>query len=333
MSHTPSVVSGAVGILGAMVELRVDPWAPDRGMGFEAAPDETPATADPFLESEDWLQPRPAPPASPGTLWFVDGVRRIELRLIASDGERRQFGLFGSTAVGAVRCDGGATFGDHEIGRWLVIGGGVRAGAVEVEIGGTRLLYEPRSEPGTDQNAPLDGLQKVMQAGESNLASRLASAGECLVLADGRLGFLDPTTSPVIGIVKRFARAYLEPEQDALLPRLGQGERTPLFGLIYEGQPLERYAWYTRLAPSRPEWHDHAGLVRCEVRAGVGLDDASAIADRVTAVLPSFTGRPSDPRYPQNLAPVGGLEAWLQHRLGHRGVVRRALTSWLARGN
>ena len=83
-------------------------------MGFEAAPDETPATTDPFVESEDWSRPRLPPPASSGTLWFVDGVRRIELRLVASDGDRRPFGLFGSTAVGAVRCDGTAEFGDQD---------------------------------------------------------------------------------------------------------------------------------------------------------------------------------------------------------------------------
>jgi hypothetical protein len=72
--------------------------------------------------------------------------------------------------------------------------------------------------------------------------------------------------------------------------------------------------------------------VRCEVRAGIGLDAAVALADRVSALLPAFSGRPSDPRYPQNLAPVAALESWLQHRMGHRGLIRRALmavvTGW-----
>jgi hypothetical protein len=165
-----------------------------------------------------------------------------------------------------------------------------------------------------------------VQHAEASLAARTAAEGEGLVLTDGRLGFLDPTASPVVGVVKRFVKRYLEPEHDDLLPRLGSGERTPLFGLVYEGQPLERYAWYTRLVRSRSAWHDHAGLVRCEVRAGVGLAEARSLADRVSALLPAFAGRPSDPRYPQNLAPVGGLEAWLQHRMGHRGLIRRALT-------
>ena len=65
------------------------------------------------------------------------------------------------------------------------------------------------------------------------------------------------------------------------------------------------------------------------MRAGLGLDDAVAIADRVTALLPGFGGRASDPRTPQNLAPVAALEGWLQHRMGNRAIVRRALTQVL----
>jgi hypothetical protein len=47
-------------------------------------------------------------------------------------------------------------------------------------------------------------------------------------------------------------------------------------------------------------------------------------------LLPSFAGRASDPRTPQNLTPVAGLEAWLRHRMGHPGIVRRALLTWLS---
>jgi hypothetical protein len=312
-----------------MVELRADPWAPERGMGFEASVDEAPATTDATVETTDWSRPiRPAA-AARRRLWFVDGVRRIDIRLVAADGDRRPFGLFGSTAVGAVECNGGARFGPHEVGRWLVIGGGVAGEPVEVDVGATRLRYEPRSEPGGDPNAPLDGLQRAMRAAEGNLAARLAADGESLVLADGPLAFLDATAGPIVGIVKRFVRAYLEPAHDALLPRLGVGDRTPLFGPRYEGRPIERYAWYARLAARRDPWHEHAGLVRCEVRAGAGRDGAVDIADRVSGALPAFVGRASDPRHPQNLAPVAALEAWLQHRMGHRSLARRALTAWL----
>jgi len=313
-----------------MLALRADPWMPDRGMGFEARLDETPARADPFVETRDWSRPIVPGPPERGAVWFVDGVRRVELRLLADDeSNRRAPGLFGSFAVGSVRCEGRAEFVDHEVGRSIVVGGGLRPPRVEIDVGGCQLAFEPATEPGADPDVPLLGLQRTMQREEASMAARKAAEGDGLVLTDGRLGFLDATVSPVVGVVKRFMRAYLGPEHDALLPRLAPGERTPLFGLVYEGQPLERYAWYVRLVPSRPAWHDHAGLVRCEVRAGVGATEAKALADRVSALLPAFAGRPSDPRFPQNLAPVGGLEGWLQHRMGHRGLIRRALTAWL----
>ncbi|MEW6059002.1 MAG: hypothetical protein AB1551_02490 [Actinomycetota bacterium] len=316
-----------------MLTLRADPWTPDYGVGFEVKLDETPARADPFVETEDWSHPISSGPPGQGPVWFVDGVRRVELRLLADDeGGRRAPGLFGSFAVGAVRCDERAVFAENAIGRSVVVGGGLQPQRVEIDVGGSALAFEPVAEPGADPDVPLAGLQRAMQHAEAMMAARTAAKNEGLVLTDGRLGFLDPTVSPVVGVVKRFMRAYLEPEQDALLPRLAPSERTPVFGLVYEGQPLARYAWYTRLVASRPAWHDHAGLVRCEVRAGVGAEAAKALADRVSALLPAFAGRPSDPRFPQNLAPVGALEGWLQHRMGHRGLIRRALTAWLTAG-
>lgn len=323
-------MSGGRGYPSAVLALRADPWTPDYGMGFEARLDETPARAEPGVETDDWSRPIVPAAALPGTLWFVDGVRRVELRLLASDdGETQSFGLFGTHAVGAVRCDGRARFAEHEVRRSIVLGGGLSPQQVEVEIGSDRLVFEARSEPGSEPDAPLEGLQHRMQAAEASLAARTAARGEGLVLTDGRLGFLHATASPVVGVVKRFVRRYLAPEHDALLPKLGPGQRTPLFGIVYEGQPLERFAWYIRLVPLRPAWHDHAGMVRCEVRADFGIDEARTLADRVSALLPAFAGRINDPRYPQNLAPVGALEGWLQHRMGHRGLVRRALTVWL----
>src|SRR6266508_1724131 len=132
-----------------MLSLRADPWIPDFGMGFQARLDETPARADPFVETEDWSVPIVSPGVEPGTVWFVDGVRRVELRLIAGD-ERGGHapGLFGSFAVGAVRCDGRATFAEHSMGRSIVVGGGLRPEPVEVRVGGAVLVYQPDTEPG-----------------------------------------------------------------------------------------------------------------------------------------------------------------------------------------
>ncbi len=312
-----------------MVVLRADPWSPEYGMGFQAAGQERPMSADPFIERSDWSRPTIPSAAAPRSLVFVDGVRRVEMRLLAQDGDRRVSGLFGSYAVGAVVCDGRATFGDHRVCRAIILGGGMPPQPVVIPCGSAMLTFDAEVEAGTDPNQPLDRLQNLMRHAENSLASLLIAGGAPLVLADGPLNLIQPGDLPVVGVVKRFVRRYLEVEQEALLARLVPGERTPLFGLLDQDGVIRGFSWYARLVPLRPPWHDQSGIVRCEVRAGVGLGDAISMADTVTAALPAYAGRASDPRAPQNLAPVGGLEAWLRHRLGDRAYIRRALQRWL----
>jgi hypothetical protein len=315
-----------------VLELRADPWQPDHGMGFEPSLAEPPARAEPNVETGDWSRPVRPPLPEPGEVWFVDGVRRVELRVVASEDGARAYGLFGSFAVGAVRSEGRASFGPHQVDRVVVLGSGLVPDPVDVEVGGARLRYRPVSEPGSEPDQPLHRLQKEMQAAEVRLALEVASDPRRLVLADGRWESRQETASPVVGVVKRWSRGYLLPEHEALVGRLQPGERTPLFGLVEPDETLGRYAWYARVAPLRPEWHPQAGVVRCELPAGVGLDRAREVADGVTALLPWFGGRRGDPRFPQNLAPVASLEGWLRHRLGHAGLIRRALTARLGGG-
>jgi hypothetical protein len=314
-----------------MVTLRADPWAPEYGMGFDVHVEEMPALADPFVETEDWSVPIAPLTAAPEAICFVDGVRRVELRLLADEGQVRAPALFGSFAVGAVHCDGRATFGEHRVGRAVIAACGLTPERVEVRTGATTLSYEPATEARADPNAPLERLQALMRDAENALAGRLAASGAGLVLVDGPLRLGDAVAGPVVGVIKRLVRRYLEPDHDGLLAVLGPGELTPLFGLTDQEGSVRGYSWYTRIAPMRPAWHDQAGIVRCEVRPTVGVDGAKLLADRVSAELPRFAGRPSDPRAPQNLAPVGGLETWLRHRMGHGGLIRRALTEWLVR--
>jgi hypothetical protein len=314
-----------------MVVLRADPWSADYGMGYEAVADETPLpSSDPFVETTDWSR-AVAPPANAAVpVWFVDGVRRVELRVVADEDGRRVPGLFGSYGVGSVMCDGVARFDEYRTCRSVVLGCGVMPERAEVPVGRASIAFEPTTDPGSDPNRPLLRLQDLMRAEEEALAARLILRRADLVLVDGplRLGS-EPSDVPMVGVVKRFVRRYLEPEHEALLGQLRRGERTPLFGLMDQQAELRGYSWYTRLVEMGPPWHDHAGIVRCEVRAGVRLDRALALADRVTGLLPAYAGRPSDPRTPQNLAPVAGLESWLRHRMGDRAMIRRALLAWL----
>lgn len=261
---------------------------------------------------------------------FVDGVRRAELRVIADLDQHRATGLFGTYAVGTVWCDGHARFGEHEVRRVLVLGGGLMPPRADIACGASMLQFDPASEPSSDPDGPLLRLQTLMRQTESSLAATAADIPDCLVVCDGPLGFLELKRSPVIGLIKRFSRLYLDPDRERILTRLRPGERTPLFGILDRDGRARLYAWYVRLAALRPEWHDHAGAVRCEISAAVGRANAAEFADQVSASLPAFAGRLSDPRAPQNLAPIAGLETWLRHRMGDPRLIRRALLAQLA---
>jgi uncharacterized protein len=111
---------------------------------------------------------------------------------------------------------------------------------------------------------------------------------------------------------------YLPAEEARAVVALGVGERTPLFAI---GE--DRLSWYQRLpGAGREGW---AGILRGELARSVGLSEARRLADRAAAELPRFAGRPHrDPRAPQNLAPVAGLEERLRHRMGDRRLALRA---------
>jgi hypothetical protein len=77
---------------------------------------------------------------------------------------------------------------------------------------------------------------------------------------------------------------------------------------------------------------DLTGLVRLEVSEVVGVDAARALADASAALLPAFVPtRGRDPRAPQNLLPIGALEARLRRRLGDTRLIRRRVTALIAR--
>lgn len=317
-----------------MPELRADPWDPGYGMGFEADPDAASvAVVDEKVEMTDWSRPIVGLAPQRQRVTFIDGVLRVDLRLVATEGSRRAPGLFGSYAVGCVECAGAAEFGEHALGRTLVLGGGMKSEGARLTVGNARLDYVGVSVPGTDPASPWARLRGIMRDAEAALARRLAANPDRLILADGPLMFADPAGVPIVGVVKRIERVYLSPESDALIGSLGPGQRTPLFLIGAAGSGLQRYSWYARPVPMRTHWHSHAGVVRCEVDAGAGVSAAAVVADRVAGLLPRFAGRPSDPRAPQNLAPVGALEDRLRRRMGNELKIRRALTARLVRGD
>ena len=313
---------------GSGYTLRLDPFAPEFEGMVQVGDELEPASVDVRVERSVWEAVRPSAGPVVARIAFVDGVRRIERRLVVLEGGRSYFGLLGSFGVGAVSVASAARVGHETVGRVLVTGGGYKTRPFDAAVDGRLMLrFDPLSEPENDPKAPVDGLQKAMRQSEASLAERL-SAEVDVVFQDGPLTFLTAAArGAVVGFVKRLMRNYLEASAQALLPRLAVGERTPVF-LIDGRDP--RYSWYLRIAHGRPIESELTGVARLEAPAARGLDEARQLADLSARLLPRFASDAArDPRAPQNLYPIGGLEAQLKHRLGDPSVVRRAIEAQL----
>lgn len=315
--------------------LRIDPWDPEYGGSWETAaePDEDGSEVRLDVEDLPWEPLSGEEPDGTPRCAFIDGVRRIDVRLFAEADDRVAPGLAGSWAVGMAVVGRPPAIESVRVGRELVVGGGLDHPDLVGEIGASRLRYRYRAVDGTGPLDPLRGLQNSMRDAEADLAGEVLAAGRAdLLVLDGPLSYpAAARRGPVVGLVKRQSRAYLPAERATLLGRLERGQRTPLFRI--GGQRLERYSWYARVGDGRRIDGVMTGIVRLEVAVDVGLASARELADRTTALLPRFaTAVGRDPRAPQNLYPVARLESVLHHRLGDPGLVRRALEAVLWRG-
>jgi len=315
--------------------VQLDPWQVEYGTEFPFQDDVTDAdddiaTLDIELSPEEWRPIRPDQAARLSRLLFVDGVRRVEARLIIRRQDRLCHGAFGSHAVGAVRiADTAASFAEHRVTRLIIVGAGESIGtAVPVK---PDLVYRPLSTADTHPDAPLRALQEDMRIAEERLGRDLANAEDALVVADGPLTFEEASRAPVLGYIKRIFKLYLPRERLGLLAALRAGERTPLFALRSSRRFL-RFSWFVRLTDPYPGASDLAGIARLEVSEVVGADAARRLADASTAILPRFVpGRWRDPRSPQNLLPIGALEATLRRQMGDARLVRRHIETLIAR--
>jgi hypothetical protein len=304
--------------------LRVDPWDPEYGAStVDLLIEEAPQSIDFAIEERPWEPVAPPPLDELPCCVFVDGVRRIDVRLFAEDNGSAAPALAGSWAVGSAWSTRPPAIDDVAVGRSLVVGGGLSHGDLSVHVGSDDVVYRYAGVAGDDPLDPIVGLQNAMRSAEAALAIAVFDRGRAdLVVQDGPLTYF--VNGPIVGLIKRQSRAYLPHERHAILGELATGERTPLFRL--GDQRLERYTWYTRIAPGRRIDGTMTGIVRLEVPAEVGLPYARDLADLATGTMPHFAsaiGR--DPRAPQNLYPVGQLERVLRHRLGDPELLKRAL--------
>lgn len=297
----------------------VDAWDPAYG----TSPDQEPvgsseAGTDPGVEvpAGDWRPVPPRPVAAPPAVHFVDGVRRVDAHMWieAPDGSAVA-GVAASYAAGVVSCRAGAACADRvDVRRGLFT---PATGVPDLRLG--QVTYEVQQADADDDLRLSNALQNAMAEAEAEVALLARTDCDDLMVLDGPLGRRGQLAR-VLGMVKTHRSRYLDPSLHALVAELGPGERTPVFRL---GADWSRCSWYLRL-PCRPgaPW---AGVVRVEC-PDLDLDDVLELAALSQSVLPRYASvEHKDPRAPQNLYPIGGLERLLRRRLGDRLLLERHL--------
>jgi hypothetical protein len=352
---TDDVASAAAGPSRARIDL--DAWDPGYGRSVEISEGGGPSgtstarvEADVELAAESWRALAPAPGVVvPDVVLLVDGVRRIEAQawVTGADGIP-QLALAASFAAGVVRCDllhGVATVVETRIGRGLftassqasdlvagsvrypvrLVGGGQPGGPA---ANAARPSEEARSlEPGDLALA----VQRELAALEQEVAAaarQRADTADDLMVLDGPLRGR-AQLAHTLGYVKSHRVEYLPPSLTAVVSALGTAERCPVFRL---GTNWHRYTWYLRLpGPAGAPW---AGIVRVECSADLPPAQAISLADLSAVTLPRFASSPyKDPRAPQNLIPIAGLERRLRGLLGDARLLHRGLSAAASRTN
>ena len=299
----------------------VEAWAPDYGAPVGA--DDDLAQSDAFVDCEvevplaRWAPcTPPAGTEAPGHVVFTDGVRRVEAQVwVVEDDGRTRPGICASYAAGAVRCNAKAEVVAYEVRRALFT-----AAATAEPIETVHGPFAVRAAAGDTAEQLSLCLQQRMTDLELEVA-RMAGDAD-LVCVDGplRRGGQLPGT---VGYIKTHHVRYLTGPADDVVGRLAPGQRTPVF--LVSAPLSSRYSWYLRL-PGAGGGHPWSGIVRCETEADLEPAEVAALADRVSVALPRFaSAAQKDPRAPQNLYPIGGLERVLRHRLGDAAVLYRAL--------
>jgi hypothetical protein len=311
-----------------MTRLYVEGWAPEYGNAYEtdAALAEAERVDETVEDSGTW-EPRPGVDDGVEVVAFVDGVRRIDARLMLDDVDGPVPGICGSYGVGAVCWDRSvrrSRFEHARIDRVALFGNGRGA---PIPVAGPQIVYRTMSIPDSDPGMLVQYFHGEMRKAEANLSELMAQQGT-FVVADGPINDLSATEK--IGYIKTHRAPYLSPANQPIVGRLRAGQRTPLF-LIGAGGKYPKYSWYQRLA-DLDGGHSWTGVVRGEVSSHLDLVTAIRMADRAAAVLPSVASEGHiDPRAPQNLVPIAALERELRRRLGDSAFVYRALRAAVMR--
>jgi len=312
-----------------VTRMYVDAWDPSYGASAEggdgpASSSSAQVDTDVEVPAAEW---RPIDVAAgvraPEVVFLVDGVRRNDAGLWTAEEDGTSFaGLAASYAAGVVRCDlgrGVAELVGARVGRGLFT---ASPSAADVQAGSVRYEVRRVSGPGEASKLP-SAVQPLLTALEIEISSEArdgGSDGADLLVVDGPLRSRRqlPRT---IGYVKTQQTFYLPAALNTVVTALRPGQRTPVFhlGTVWGG-----WSWYLRLpGGSGAPW---SGIVRVECSPELSPDQAIELAELSGATLPRFASSPyKDPRAPQNLVPIAGLERRLRGMLGDARVLHRAL--------
>jgi len=255
------------------------------------------------------------------TVYFVDGRQRIDAQISDSRGHRA---LLATVIAGAVLRDG-AGIRPVVTKKQAIL---LHSADLEEPLPAALNTYQRIRTRKSDTASLRSKVTEVMRRLEASLVNELQGG---LVVVDGQIfpgetAFERP--GQLLGYTKTQPATYLPPEEQALLYNLQPFERTPIFSIPGYAlrRPIDVYSWYVRLPlqPSLP-FFGGAGLLRVETPTPEPAD-AVKLADLSVGLFCQIASSPSrDPRAPQNLVPIGGLELWLGRHMGSADVVRRRI--------
>jgi hypothetical protein len=313
-----------------MIRWHVDAWSPAYGSSFEqddAGPSaESSAQVQTDVEVPDEAWQAKTPPAdlrAPDIVLLVDGVRRIDATLWTDEGYGVSHpGLAASYAAGVVRCD--LRGGQAELVEWQVERGLFTTSPAAPDVAAGQIRYRARQVNVSDPGKLAIAVQPPLTELEVEVSTRVRASTEDdndLLVVDGPLR-KRRGLARTIGYIKTQRGNYLSAAHTAVVTGLRPGQRSPVFlvGTAWGG-----YSWYLRL-PGRPgaPW---AGMVRVECSTDLSKQEAIHLADLSTVTLPRFASTAyKDPRAPQNLIPIAGLERRLRGLLGDPRLLHRSLT-------
>lgn len=299
------------------MKFSVQPWAPEYGSSAGADLDEQlQVDVDVEVKALQWkpliVSAEPAP-----EVLFVDGVRRIDANLWVEDPDDvPTLALAASYAAGAVLSNHRANVVGEEVRR------GVFSSATNTEaITTAHATYDVHLTQGVTPEELWIGLQNQMAVLEGQVA--LQHADVPLLIVDGPLSH-HRTLPEAIGYIKTQHVHYLPAKLRSVLLQLRPGDRTPLFLIASGSRQWHKLSWYLKLPMSGGGPMD--GIVRAEVSSDRDISSARRRADLMAATVCRYASEGhKDPRAPQNLYPVGGLERRLRRLLGDSELLYRSL--------